>query len=52
MPGGYGNFDIYKGELDSLGNVNNIKNLGQKINTEGQEMFPYVCCDKIIVFLV
>ena len=50
MPGGYGNFDIYKGELDSLGNVNNIKNLGQKINTEGQEMFPYVCCDKILYF--
>ena len=50
MPGGYGNFDIYRGELDTLGNINNIKNLGQKINTEGQEMFPYVCCDKILYF--
>tara|TARA_B100000427_G_scaffold327637_1_gene338832 strand:+ start:915 stop:2858 length:1944 start_codon:yes stop_codon:yes gene_type:complete len=50
MPKGYGNFDIYKGEIDSLGNINNVKNLGQKINTEGQEMFPYICCDNILYF--
>ena len=50
MPGGFGNFDIYRGEIDSLGNISNVKNLGQKINTEGQEMFPYVCCDKILYF--
>lgn len=42
MPGGYGNFDIYSGEIDEEGNINNVKNLGQKINTEGQEMFPYI----------
>ena len=50
MPGGYGNFDIYKGEIDSIGNISNVKNLGQKINTEGQEMFPHVCCDNILYF--
>ena len=50
MPGGFGNFDIYRGEIDSLGNISNVKNLGQKINTEGQEMFPYVCCDEILYF--
>ena len=50
MPGGFGNFDIYEGALDSIGNITNVKNLGQKINTEGQEMFPYVCCDKILYF--
>ena len=50
MPGGFGNFDIYEGALDSIGNISNVKNLGQKINTEGQEMFPYVCCDKILYF--
>ena len=50
MPEGYGNFDIYKGVIDSLGNISNVKNLGQKINTEGQEMFPYICCDNILYF--
>ena len=50
MPGGFGNFDIYEGVLDSIGNISNVKNLGQKINTEGKEMFPYVCCDKILYF--
>ena len=42
MPGGFGNFDIYKGDIDEEGNVNNVENLGQKINTEGQEMFPFI----------
>ena len=50
MQGGYGKFDIYKGEIDSIGDINNIKNLGQKINTEGQEMFPHICCDNILYF--
>ncbi len=50
MPGGFGKFDIYKGEIDSIGNISNVKNLGQKINTEGQEMFPHVCCDNILYF--
>ncbi|MDB9712376.1 OmpA family protein [Flavobacteriaceae bacterium] len=42
MPGGFGNFDIYKGDIDEKGNINNVENLGQKINTEGQEMFPFI----------
>jgi len=42
MPGGYGNFDIYRGDIDEKGNVNNVENLGQKVNTEGQEMFPFI----------
>jgi len=42
MPGGYGNFDIYKGDIDEKGNINNVENLGQKVNTEGQEMFPFI----------
>ena len=42
MPGGFGNFDIYKGDIDEQGNINNVENLGQKVNTEGQEMFPFI----------
>jgi len=42
MPGGFGNFDIYRGDIDEEGNITNVKNLGQKINTEGQEMFPFI----------
>ena len=42
MPGGFGNFDIYKGDIDEKGNINNVENLGQKVNTEGQEMFPFI----------
>jgi len=42
MPGGFGNFDIYRGDIDTNGDVKNVENLGQKINTEGQEMFPFI----------
>ena len=41
-PGGFGNFDIYRGDIDTNGDVKNVENLGQKINTEGQEMFPFI----------
>ena len=30
MPGGYGNFDIYRGEIDSLGNIIEIQCTGEK----------------------
>jgi outer membrane protein OmpA-like peptidoglycan-associated protein len=42
MPGGFGGTDIYK--VDRLGNGNwgTPVNLGDKINTEGKEMFPYI----------
>lgn len=42
MPGGYGGADIYKGILKEDGNIVDIKNLGSAINTEGQEMFPWI----------
>jgi len=42
MPGGFGNFDIYRGDIDKKGNIINVENLGPKINTEGQEMFPFI----------
>ena len=42
MPGGFGNFDIYRGTVNENGDIENVENLGQKINTEGQEMFPHI----------
>ncbi|PSG87288.1 OmpA family protein [Mesoflavibacter zeaxanthinifaciens] len=50
MPGGYGKFDIYKATLDANGNVGTPENLGQKVNTEGQEMFPYISSDNTLYF--
>ena len=50
MPGGFGNFDIYKGDIDEKGDINNIENLGQKVNTEGQEMFPFIGNENTLYF--
>ena len=40
MPGGYGLYDIYRVKINNDGTFNEPENLGQKINTEGQEVFP------------
>ncbi len=42
MPGGFGQGDIYKTTINSDGSFGEAKNLGQKINTEGREMFPFI----------
>lgn len=49
MPGGYGGTDIYKVELkgDTWGRP---QNLGETINTEGNEMFPFVSQDNKLYF--
>ncbi len=41
MPGGYGMSDIYKVSVNSDGTFGEPVNLGQKLNTEGREMFPF-----------
>ncbi|MDT0559689.1 OmpA family protein [Ichthyenterobacterium sp. W332] len=41
MPGGFGKFDIYKASINADGTLGDPENLGQNVNTEGQEMFPY-----------
>ena len=50
MPGGYGNFDIYKVAINTDGTLGEPENMGQKINTEGQEMFPYSSSIDILYF--
>lgn len=41
MPGGFGGADIYKVSKDQYGNWGTAENLGNKINTEGDEVFPF-----------
>jgi tetratricopeptide (TPR) repeat protein len=50
MPGGFGNFDIYKASINEDGSLGDAINLGQKVNTEGQEMFPYISSNGTIYF--
>ena len=41
MPGGFGGADIYRVVKDDKGKWGKPENLGDKINTEGDEMFPF-----------
>lgn len=41
-PGGYGGSDIYKTSRDEKGEWGIPVNLGDRINTEGDEMFPFI----------
>ena len=50
MPGGYGNFDIYKAPINDNGTLGEPQNLGQKVNTEGQEMFPFISSNGTLYF--
>ncbi len=50
MPGGFGNFDIYKASINEDGSLGTPENLGQKVNTEGQEMFPYASSNNTLYF--
>ena len=42
MPGGYGDFDLYYVEIKSDGTYGKPINLGDTINTENREQFPFV----------
>jgi len=41
MPGGYGGADIYRSTKNNIGEWSKPENLGTKINTEGDEMYPF-----------
>lgn len=49
MPGGKGGTDIYKSEMKD-GNWGEPVNLGEPINTEGNEMFPFLNHDEELFF--
>ena len=50
MPGGFGLYDLYKAEIKDDGSLGKVENLGQKINTEGQEAFPFVTGENMLYF--
>ncbi|WP_400075551.1 OmpA family protein [Winogradskyella sp. R77965] len=50
MPGGFGKFDIYNVAINPDGTLGEPVNLGEKINTEGQEMFPYISANNTLYF--
>ncbi len=48
MPGGYGGKDIWRINLKEP--TGSLENLGEQINTSGDEMFPYVRTDSLLYF--
>jgi outer membrane protein OmpA-like peptidoglycan-associated protein len=50
MPGGFGGADLYKAVLNSDGSIGKPINLGKDVNTEGQEMFPWISPDGQLFF--
>jgi len=50
MPGGNGGADLYRASINSDGTVGTPVNLGKDINTEGQEMFPWISPDGLFFF--
>lgn len=50
MPGTKGGFDIWKVVVNADGTYGNPMNLGDKINTPGDESFPFITEDNILYF--
>lgn len=48
-PGGFGGWDLYKAEFTDLG-FDNINNLGDKVNSAGDELYPYLLNDSVLFF--
>lgn len=48
MPGGYGGIDLWRVNLNER--VGTLENLGDQINTSGDERFPYIRTDSTIYF--
>ncbi len=50
MPGGYGGTDIYITQKNENGEWSKPVNLGKDINTEGNEMFPFIHKNGLLFF--
>jgi outer membrane protein OmpA-like peptidoglycan-associated protein len=50
QPGGFGGTDIYTVDINPDGSFGSVKNLGKEINTEGNEMFPFVDRNEVLFF--
>lgn len=49
MPWGYGGTDIYRADLVN-GQWSEPVNLGNAVNTDGNEMFPFIATDSVLYF--
>ncbi len=50
MPNGFGQYDIYKVSVLADGIFGDPENLGNEVNTEGQEAFAYISSDNTLYF--
>jgi len=50
MPGTYGEFDIYVAEIHKDGTYGISKNLGEKINTDKNDLFPNITEDNSLYY--
>ena len=50
MPGGHGGMDIYYSIVAPDGTWGTPINLGEKVNTKGNEMFPFITIDNVLYF--
>ena len=50
MPGTVGQSDLFKVKINEDGSYGNPENMGNKINTEGRETFPFVSAENELYF--
>lgn len=50
MPKGYGGTDIYVSKINEDGSFGQPKNLGEVVNSEGNETFPFIYKDGVLYF--
>ena len=49
-PGGYGHLDLWRADITSGGRISRVRNVGPKVNTAGNELFPYVSETGVLYF--
>jgi uncharacterized protein (UPF0297 family) len=49
-PGGYGGKDLWVADIKPNRTLTNVRNLGPKINSFGDEIFPFVSTDNVLYF--
>ena len=50
MPGSFGKYDIYTADISNDGNVGRAKNLGTKVNTKKNDLYPSFVDGNTLVF--
>lgn len=50
MPGATGNSDLYRAIINTDGTFGKAEHLGNEVNTEGRETFPFITQNNILIF--